>query len=200
MTEFAATAGESGLPASAGPVYRDPHESSLPLLLLGAVITVSEAIQLSWTGTGAFGPLADWPTAVILTISFAVLWWTFRLRAAARGMTRPPGFGIAAIIGLVAVLPPFFVAVVIAGPFIVFGLGLAAAGIKVRNRLLATWGLAVGGVGVFEGFFGITNRLPVSVWAGWEHPAIYLMLGILTVFAGIVARMGETRASGQTLG
>jgi hypothetical protein len=139
MTDFAATAGESGLPASAGPLYRDPHESSLPLLLLGAVIAVSEAIQLSWTGNGAFGFLTDWPTAVMLTIAFAVLWWTFRRRAAAHGMMRSPGFGIAAIIGLVAVLPPFFVAVLYAGPFIVFGLGLAAAGMKLRNRLLATW-------------------------------------------------------------
>jgi hypothetical protein len=41
--------------------------------------------------------------------------------------------------------------------------------VKVHNRLLAAWGLVVGGVSVFEGFFGITNRLPASILAGWQH-------------------------------
>jgi hypothetical protein len=193
VTEFAATAGEPDLPVSAGPIYRDRHETSLPLLLLGVVVTASAAIQLAG---GLDGLFADWTAAVALTIVFAGLWLTFRRRATVRGMTCPPGFGIAAIIGLVAVLPPFFVTVVYAGPFLVFGLGLATAGIKVRNRLLAGWGLAVGGIGVFEGFFGITNRLSISMWASWEHSAIYLLLGILTVIAGIVIRIRETRASG----
>ncbi|MGO8959990.1 MAG: hypothetical protein ACLQFR_21860 [Streptosporangiaceae bacterium] len=56
------------------------------------------------------------------------------------------------------------------GPFIVFGLGLAAAGTKLPNHLLTRWGLAISGIGVFEGFFGITNRPPDSVWADWDHP------------------------------
>ena len=47
---------------------------------------------------------------------------------------------------------------------------------------------------MFEGFFGITNRLPMSVWADWEHPAIFLALGVLTVAAGIAMRAREIEA------
>jgi hypothetical protein len=53
----------------------------------------------------------------------------------------------------------------------------------------------IGGTGVFEGFFGITNRLPLSLWATWEHPAIYLILALMTVLAGIVAWLWENRAA-----
>jgi hypothetical protein len=52
----------------------------------------------------------------------------------------------------------------------------------------------IGGTGVFEGFFGITNRLSSSVWREWEHPAIYLVLALLTVLAGLIARRQENRA------
>lgn len=188
MTEFAATAGNPGRPVAAAPIYRDRHETSLPLLLLGIVVTASAAIQVV---TGLDSITADWPTSVVLTIVFTALWLTFRRRATARGMNRPSGFGIAAIIGLVAVLPPFFVTIIYAGPFLVFSLGLAAAGLRVRNRLLAGWGLVVGGIGVFEGFFGISNRIGLAFWATWEHPGIYLLLGTLTVIAGILTLVRE---------
>ena len=46
---------------------------------------------------------ADWPTAAVL-------------------MIRPPGFAMAAIIGLAAMAPPFFLTVVYASPFLVAGL------------------------------------------------------------------------------
>jgi hypothetical protein len=86
------------------------------------------------------------------------------------------------------------IATVYAGPFLVFGLGLLVAGIWQRNRFLAGWAVLIGGVGVFEGFFGITNRLSASVWREWEHPAIYLILALLTVLAGLIARSRENRA------
>lgn len=54
--------------------------------------------------------------------------------------------------------------------------------------------MLIGGTGVFEGFFGITNRLSSSVWREWEHPAIYLVLALLTVLAGLIARRQENRA------
>lgn len=57
--------------------------------------------------------------------------------------------------------------------------------------MLTSRAVICGGVGVFEGFFGITNRLPPALWADWEHPAICLVLGLLTVLAGIISRMRE---------
>jgi hypothetical protein len=187
-------ASEPAIPAASGPIYHDRHETSLPLLLLGAVVTVFVAAQLGWPGGDLIGSLADWPTGVALTIVFAGLWLTFRRRAGRAGLRRAPGFGIAAIIGLAAILPPFFVALFVAGPFVVFAPGLLIAGVKLRNRFLTGWAAVIGAIGVFEGFFGITNRLPMSVWADWEHPAIYLTLGILTLVAGIVMRVRENRA------
>jgi hypothetical protein len=44
-------------------------------------------------------------------------------------------------------------------------------------------------------FFGSTNRLPLSVWAAWEHPAIYLLLAVLTVLAGMATWLRENRAA-----
>jgi hypothetical protein len=86
------------------------------------------------------------------------------------------------------------VALFAAGPFALLGTGLLIAGVRLRNRFLTIWAAAIGAVGVFEGFFGITNRLPMSVWADWEHPAIFLALGVLTVAAGIVMRAREIEA------
>jgi hypothetical protein len=143
-------------------------------------------VELARSGAGVF---FDWPITLGLALAFAALWLTFWRRAASRGMKRPPGFGIAAVIGLAATLPPFLVVVVYAGPFISFGIGLAVAGVKLRNRALMYWALGVGAVGVFEGFFGITNRLPFRIWAAWEHPAIYVLLGATTLLAGIIIRI-----------
>jgi uncharacterized membrane protein len=86
------------------------------------------------------------------------------------------------------------IAVLFAGPFLVFGLGLLIAGIWQRNRFLTVWAVLVGGIGVFEGFFGITNRLPTSVARPWDHSAIYLALALATVVAGLAARLREDRA------
>jgi len=193
MTGLDAAAGEplpSALPAA---VYRDPRETSLTLVLLGVAISVSVAAQLAAYDGNSF--TLDELTAAMLTIAFTVLWLMFRRRAAVLGMRRPPGFGLAAIIGLAANLPPFIVVLVYAGPFIVFALGLMAVGIKLHNRTFISCGIVVGGIGVFEGFFGITNRLSYPLWAGWEHPVIYLLLGIVTLLAGIIVSWRENRAA-----
>ena len=174
--------------------YRDPHETSLSLLLTGSVVTASEAIQLAWPGGFERGPLWDWPTAFLLAGAFGALWMTFDRRATVHGLERPRGFGTAAIIALLASVPPLVLVLFYAGPFAVFGAGLIIAGVRCRNRALAGWGAVAGAVGVFEGFFGITNRLPGSLWAGWEHRAIYLGLGLLTLLAALVARSRELRA------
>jgi hypothetical protein len=194
MTGFDAAAMQPHPSATSGPTYRDPHETSLTLVLLGLAISLSVTAQLTWHGGIWIGFGPDGLTAVMLTLAFTVLWLMFRRRAAVRGMRRPRGFGLAAIIGLAANLPPFFIALAYAGPFIVFALGLVTVGIRLRNRRLGSWGIVVGGIGVFEGFFGITNRLSVSLWAGWEHPLIYLLLGIMTLLGGIVASRRENSA------
>jgi hypothetical protein len=160
--------------------------------VLGTVVAVCTTAQT--LRPGYIGLISDWQTAALLTIAFATIWLILRRRAARQAMRHPAGFAIAALIGLVAVLPPGIVLLVYAGPFIVFGPGLIAAGISIRNRFLTGWALAIGGIGTFEGFFGITNRLPANLWAEWEHPAIYLTLALLTIIAGIVMRIRENTA------
>jgi len=200
MTAFAADGGQQNVPDAGRVTYRDRHETSLTLMVLGGAITVSVAQQLARpslvTGGWAFGWLFGSITAPLLAIAFAVLWLMFWRRAASRGMRCPPGFAAAALIGLAANVPPLFLATFYAGPFIIFGVGLVVIGLKLRNHLLTWWALAVGGVGVFEGFFGITNRLPTAIWAGWEHLAIYLLLGAVTFLAGVIISVRERRADG----
>jgi Na+-transporting methylmalonyl-CoA/oxaloacetate decarboxylase beta subunit len=75
-----AAAGESGFPAASALVYRDRHETSLTLLVLGVVITASMVAQIAWPDGNIVG--AAWQMGVALTIAFAVLWLAFRRRAA----------------------------------------------------------------------------------------------------------------------
>jgi len=174
-------------------VRRDLRATSLPLLLLGTATVVGELPQVvsqTWD-TGVLGG-GDWFTGVLVTAAFAVLWWMYRRRAFRDGVGRPAGFGAATVLGLI-LLSIGLVLLVLMGPFILFGAGLLMIASWQRNALLAWWAVLAGGLGVFEGFFGITNRLPASVWRIWEHPAIYLALGILTVLAGLAARLRENR-------
>ena len=174
-------------------VRRDLRATSLPLLLLGTATVVGEIPQVVNQGGNA-GVLGggDSFTGLLLTAAFAVLWWTYRRRALRDGVGRPAGFGAATVLGLI-LLSVGLVLLVYAGPFILFGAGLLMVASWQRNALLAWWAVLAGGLGVFEGFFGITNRMPFSLWRAWEHPAIYLALGILTVLAGLAARLRENR-------
>lgn len=169
--------GVRGSGAAAG----EPRGTSLPLLVLGAVLSVLAALDLTWQLPEDILRLMAAP---VLTAAFAALWIVYRQRAAARGAERPTGYGAAAIICLIMSIPPLIVAVFYAGPFLPYSVGLLAAGLLRRNSFLTAWAAATGVVGVLEGFFGITNRLPLPVWAWWEHPAIYLALGVATVLAG----------------
>jgi hypothetical protein len=176
-------------------VRRDLRATSLPLLLLGTATVAGELPQVASQGwnIGVLGG-GDWFTGLLLTAAFAVLWWMYRRRAFRDGVGRPAGFGAATVLGLILTLSIVgLLLLVYMGPFIIFGLGLLMVASWQRNALLAWWAVLAGGLGVFEGFFGITNRLPASVWRTWEHPAIYLALGILTVLAGLAARLRENR-------
>lgn len=177
-------------------VRRDLRATSFPLLLLGTATVAGEIPQVASEGRSGGGPLGvlggDWFTGLLLTAAFTVLWWTYRRRALRGGVGRPAGFGAATALGLI-LISIGLVLLVFMGPFILFGPGLLMVASWQRNAMLAWWAGLAGGLGVFEGFFGITNRLPTSVWRSWEHPAIYLALGVLTVLVGLAARLRENR-------
>jgi hypothetical protein len=174
-------------------VRRDLRATSFPLLLLGGAVAVGELPAVASRGSSLtlIGG-ADWFTGVLLTVAFAVLWWTHRHRARRDGVGRPRGFGAATVLGLVLVSIGLIL-LFLMGPFILFALGLLMIAAWQRNPRLALWAVLAGGLGVLEGFYGITNRLPFSLWRPWEHPAIYLALGIATVAAGLAARLRENR-------
>lgn len=168
---------------------RDRRATSLPLLVLGGATALGVAPQLSSGGDDALAGL-------LMTLAFAAIWLAFRFRASRAGVDRGTGFGVASLLGLYVILTIVgFAVLVYAGPFIIFGIGLLVAALWQRNAVLAIWAIAVGGTGVFEGFFGITNRLPLSLWAPWEHQVIYLLLAVMTVLAGVVAFLLENRAA-----
>jgi hypothetical protein len=176
-------------------VRRDLRATSLPLLLLGTATVVGELPQVLSQGQniGMVGG-GDWFTGLLLTAAFAVLWWVYRRRALRDGIGRPAGFGAATVLGFIVTLSVVgLVLLVYTGPFIIFGLGLLIVAAWQRNAVLAWWAVLAGGLGVFEGFFGITNRLPTWAWRIWEHQAIYLALGILTILAGLAARSRENQ-------
>jgi hypothetical protein len=159
--------------------------TSLPLLLLGLATAIGVASLLpSGVGVGL-----AWLT---IPLALAAIWTVFRFPAArARG-----GPGIARALGLFLLLVLVgYVTMFLTGPFPLFSLALLVTARWQRSAFLAVWAVVVGGIGVLEGFFGITNRLPLSLWAEWEHPVIYLGLALLTILAGIVAWLRENRAA-----
>jgi hypothetical protein len=166
--------------------------ASTPLLVLGAVIAVREIIVMS-NPTGM--PSQDnWASSVLVIIAFGLLWLAYRRRP--RGSR--PGFGAAAVVGVVLLIAGA-AAIVVLGPFLVFGVGLLIAGIVQRNAYLIWPAIVIGGIGVFEGLFGITNRLPASMWRSWEHPAIFLLLGLATIATGVAARLRAEPGAGLSL-
>jgi len=163
--------------------------TSLPLLLLG-VATAVGVVTLLPSGVGV--GLA-WLT---IPLAFAAIWAVFRFPAARGGGGPGTGSGVARMAGLfLLLLIVGYLTMFLTGPFLIFGLGLLVTARWQRSAFLAVWAVVIGGIGVLEGFFGITNRLPQSLWAAWEHPAIYLSLALLTVVAGIAAWLRENRAA-----
>jgi hypothetical protein len=203
MSEPATTSREAGdvqelaahISAVRTQVRRDLRATSFPLLLLGAATGAGAMTQLMTAGLGwSMPPGGDWLTSLLITAAFAVMWLVYRRRALRAGVGRPAGFGAAATVGLCFTVSLGLIALLFAGPFLVFGLGLLVAGIWQRNSFLVWWAVLIGATGIFEGFFGITNRLPSSVWREWQHPAVYLALALLTILAGLIARTRENRA------
>jgi hypothetical protein len=178
---------ESGRPAAGTWVPRARHATSLPLLLLGVATAVGVAPMLP----SGMGDGLAWLT---IPLALAAIWVVFRFPAArARG---GPGTvsGAAPMLGLFLLLVIVsFGTMFLTGPFLIFGMGLLVTARWQRSVFLAVWAVVVGGIGVAEGFFGITNRLPLSLWAAWEHPAIYLILALLTALAGVAAWLWESR-------
>jgi hypothetical protein len=167
----------------------DQRATSLPLLLLGTATAVGVAPMLP---DGMDDGLA-WLT---IPLAFAAIWVVLRFRAARTGSGVGAPSGTAPKLGLFLLLIIVSLpTMLLTGPFLVFGMGLLVTARWQRSAALAVWAVAIGGIGVLEGFFGITNRLPPSLWAAWEHPVIYLILAVLTVLAGITAWVRENRAA-----
>lgn len=192
---------ESRVSAVRARVRRDRRATSLPLLVLGGATAIGVAPQLSSGAQLSSGP-GDPLAGLMMTLAFAAIWGAFRVRARRAGVGQGTGFGVASLLGLLLLLTIVgLVALTYTGPFLIFGVGLLVAAVWQRNAFLAGWAIVIGGIGVFEGFFGITNRLPQSFWASDPsaasrlHPAIYLTLAVLTVLAGLVAWLRENHAS-----
>jgi hypothetical protein len=206
MSESVAGARNPGITGAHALVYRDPRETSFPLIVLGVVMSAVMLVGLLWTPSAVhaegFGGevLAfasnnnGWSAGPILALAFAAIWLVFRWRAAKHGGRPVPGFGIAAVIAFVLCVPPIAILLVFAGPIAVLGLALLVAAIKARNPYLAGCAAVVGSLGIYEGFFGITKLVPFVYWTGWEHEAIFLALGAGTLLAGLVAYLIENRA------
>ena len=171
-------------------VRPDRRATSLPLLLIGGATVIGVAPeQPSGVGVGL-----AWLT---IPLAFAAIWVLLRFRATRAGVgRRDTGFGVVPALGLFLLLVIVgFLTILVTGPFLIFSLALLVTARWQRSAFLAVWAIVIGGIGVFEGFFGITNRLPVSLWAAWEHPAIFLILALMTVLAGIAAWLRENRTT-----
>jgi hypothetical protein len=168
---------------------RDRRATSLPLLVLGLATAVGVAPLLP---SGTDDGLA-WLT---VPLAFAAIWVVFRFRAARVGGGPGAVTNAGRVLGLFVVLVIVsFVTMILTGPYLIFGMGLLVTARWLRSAFLAVWAVVIGGIGMLEGFFGITNRVPLSRWAAWEHPAIYLILALLTVLAGTAAWLRENRAT-----
>jgi hypothetical protein len=132
-----------------------------------------------------------------IPLALAAIWVLFRFPATRTAVGRRGiGFGVVLALGLFLLLVIVgFLTMPVTGPFLIFGVALLVTARWQRSAFLAVWAIVIGGIGTFEGFFGITNRLPLSMWAGWEHPAIFLILALVTVLAGIAAWLRENRTT-----
>jgi hypothetical protein len=170
-------------------VPRGRRATSLPLLLLG----VATAAGIAPTLPDGMDYGLAWLT---IPLAFAAIWVVFHVSAARSGAGRGTGSEVALMAGfLLPLVIVGFVTMTVTGPFLSFGVGLLVIARLQRSPFLALWAILVGGLGVLEGFFGITNRLPLSLWAGWEHGVILLILALLTVLAGIATWLQENRAT-----
>ena len=185
---------ESGGSTGAVGMSGNRRATSLPLLLLGAATAVGVAPPLL---SETIDDLAWWGLAwLTIPLAFAAIWVVFRSRPARAGVGRGAGSGVAPMLGLFLLLVIVgLMTMWVTGPFLIFGVGLLVIARWLRSAFLAAWAVVVGGIGVFEGAYGITNRLPLSLWEPWEHPAIFLILALLTVLAGIAAWLRENRAT-----
>lgn len=176
-------------PAAGARVPRDRRGTSLPLLLLGGATAVGIASQ--WSAGMDYG--LAWLTIPLALMAIRVV---FRFRAARAGVGPGAFSGVVPMLGLFLLLAIVgYMTTFVAGPYWIFGVGLLVTARRQRSAFLAAWAVVAGGTGVLEGFYGITNRLPMSLWAEWEHPAIFLILALLTVLAGIAAWLRENRAT-----
>src|SRR5215469_16645884 len=144
---------------------RDLRSTSAPLLLLGSATAIGVLPQVFVDAGWSVGRLGEWFTGLLIAAAFSAMWLFLRRRALRRGVGRSTGFGAATVMAVFLTLSLGVIATFLMGPFLVFGLGLLIAGLWQRNRFLVAWAILVGAIGIFEGFFGITSRLPLRCGA-----------------------------------
>jgi hypothetical protein len=206
MAESAAGSANLSITRARTLTYRDPRETSFPLIVLGVVISAAMLVGVLWTpstvhaegfGGEILAFVSDnngWSAGPIRTLAFAAIWLVFRWRAASHDRRPVPGFGIAAVVAFVMCVPPITVLLLLAGPFAVLGLALLVAAIKARNQYLVVCAAVIGSLGIYESLFGISNLVPFASWAGLGHAAVFLALGGLTLLLGCVAYLIEIHA------
>ncbi|MFI7589135.1 hypothetical protein ACIB24_18890 [Spongisporangium articulatum] len=196
----------ASLTALQGRVRATRRAASVPLLVVGAGLTIAEGqdfladrvLAPSGPSEGLYDPgffgstpvqIVGW---VVVPLAFTVLWWLRRRarRGQGMGVSRPAGAAAAGAVTF-AVLPPLAIVLSIGGPFLAAAPGLLLIGLAEKVRALTVWSLTVGLLGVLEGPYWLTNRLPEADYVWWYHHAIMLTLALLTVALGVVARLRE---------
>ncbi|HEX7804703.1 MAG TPA: hypothetical protein VF413_00935 [Cellulomonas sp.] len=184
-------------------VRADQRATSVPMLVFGALIVAYAAIGGVYAGQlHAEGRhltlLVYWPLATM--VGLVALWWSARRRAGQGGVgegqrtyrSATRAYLVALAVILVLFLPVLFIGVFI--PLIWPAAVLVVIAAWQRNRLLGTWGAAIGLVGGAEGLLVMANQDLGSVW-GWLQPVVYVALGLALVVGGLVIRRRE-RAGG----
>ncbi len=202
-------------------VRADRHATSMPLLVLGAVMLIGGLLDLPivtqrdqvvgdeieiWTW------ISLWYWSAGLLVAIVGLWWWQRRQLARLGVGHGgggwglpvvfllllqlgwlPGFTPVTFDGI-AVLSSFF------GPVLVTGTALLAAGLYQRDRVLSRWGIGVTAFGVAQGaasLFIMSTLQPEQLMSigetvGWVWLGLDLGLGVALLVAGGVARWRQS--------
>ena len=180
-------------------VRADQRATSAPMLVFGALIVAYAAIGGLYAGQLHAGGrhltlLVYWPLATM--VGLVALWWSARRRAGQDGVgegqrtyrSATRAYLVALALILVLFLPVLFVGVFI--PLIWPAAVLVVIAAWQRNRLLGTWGAAIGLVGGAEGTLVLANPDLGPAW-WWLQPVVYTALGLALVAGGLVIRRRE---------
>lgn len=141
--------------------------------------------------------LLYWPLAT--TVGLVALWWSARRRANQDGVgegrrtyrSATRAYLVTLVLIVVLFLPVVFIGVFT--PLIWPAAVLVAVASWQRNRLLGTWGAAIGVAGGLESVYVMANPGLSPVW-WWLQPVVCTALGLALVAGGLVIRRRERAA------